>query len=60
MHYFTNANATTVENVTPTNKNVKNSRFNLLDDYMSYTDKKYINIYLEREPITGGKTMDED
>jgi hypothetical protein len=40
-HYFTNGNMEDLNKIT--NKSVKNSRFHLLDDYLSYTDKNYIN-----------------
>ena len=38
-HYFTNGNIKSISNT----KNLKNSRFHLLNNYLSHTDKNYIN-----------------
>ena len=37
-HYFTNGDINSISN----NKNLKNSRYHLLNNYLSYTDKNYI------------------
>ena len=46
-HYFTQGNREDLEKIT--NKNVKTSRYHLLDDYLSYTDKNYINNNLTQD-----------
>lgn len=38
-HYFSNGDINLISNI----KNLKNSRFHLLNNYLSYTDKNYIN-----------------
>lgn len=40
-HLFTKGNKEDLDKIS--NKNIKTSRFHLLDDYLSYTDKNYIN-----------------
>jgi hypothetical protein len=40
-HLFTKGNKEDLEKIS--NKNIKTSRFHLLDDYLSFTDKNYIN-----------------
>jgi hypothetical protein len=46
-HYFTQGNKDDLEKIC--NKNTKTSRYHLLDDYLSYTDKNYINNNLLQE-----------
>jgi hypothetical protein len=46
-HYFTDSNHT--KEAPHVVKNVKTSRYHLLDDYLKYTDKNYINNNLTQE-----------
>jgi len=47
-HYFTNGNIDTISNP----KNLKNSRFHLLNNYLSHTDKNYINNQTSKENVS--------
>jgi len=46
-HLFTKGNKEDLEKIS--NKNIKTSRFHLLDDYLSFTDKNYINNNISQE-----------